>query len=162
MGALDGAGMATELGHLRAILVGDADVVDPRAPLARDFARGRGQPVADMDGDQIGHAAMLRHGALVVAVAGEGEGAVGEGEDIAAMAVAVTVRHRLGDGHRQPGGARRDLLEGHVQPLARRIVGPHRRGRGLGKLLRGHFRDGLHWPLNSGLRFSRKAVTPSA
>ena len=50
MGALDGSRMAAEFRDMNAILVGDANIIDARPALARHFARGGRQTVADAQG----------------------------------------------------------------------------------------------------------------
>ena len=138
-----------------------ADVVDAAAAAPRHLARGRGQPVAAMGRRDEGHRAVLRHGALVVAVAGEGEGRIGQREDVAAMAGAVAVGHLVGDGHRERRRARRDVFERHAEALRGAVLVPTWLRAGLRQRLRVVGRVG-HCPVNSGWRFSRNAATPSA
>ena len=71
---------------------------------------------------------MLRRHGLAARVGGECHRRVGQREDEAAVADAVTVRHRLGDRHRQPRTIRRDLVQPHAQTGAGAILGPHRLG----------------------------------
>ena len=104
---------------------------------------------------------MLGDGALVVGVAGEGEGRIRQREDVAAVAGAVAVGHGLGNGHGDDRLAGCDGDEFHAEMACGVVVVPHRPGAGFGKHLRGKL-GGAHLPENSGLRFSRKAETPSA
>ena len=91
---------AAEFGHRDAVGGVHGDVVNPGAAGARPLRGGRHQLLAEPGRAQVGDAAVLRHGALVVAVAGEGEGGIGEREDEAAVADAVAVHHVLAHPHR--------------------------------------------------------------
>ena len=104
----------------------DADVVDAGPSVARDFARGRNQNVAEFAGPDESDVALCRDGALVVRVAGKGERRVREQEDEAAMGNALAVDHVRLDRHRHRRLAGLDLDDLHAETLAGVVFLPHR------------------------------------
>ena len=85
--------MAAEFCDQRAVRALHRHVVDAAAAGAGALDAFGSQPVAQLRRTQERHRAVLRHGALIVTVAGEGEGGIGQREDVAAVAHAVPVGH---------------------------------------------------------------------
>ena len=117
--------MTAELGD-HDVAGGDADVVDPGPPAARDFARGRDQHVAELARPDEGDVALRCDRALIVRVAGKGEGGIGQQEDEAAMGDALAVDHVRLHRHRQRGLPGPDLDNLHAEALAGVVFLPHR------------------------------------
>src|SRR6266705_4159641 len=120
--ALDGAGMAAELGDHETLFARDRDVVDAGASGALALDRARHQPVAAPGGIEERDGAVLCDGAPVVGVAGEGESGIGEREDIAAVAEVVAVDHGRRHRHGEHGMARLDRDQLHAEAAARLVV----------------------------------------
>src|SRR6202163_892497 len=79
-GAADGAGMAAQLGN-RAVVDGDAHIVNSGTPGARYFPRGRDQEVAELARPDEGDVALRGNRALVMGDAGKGERRIRQQED---------------------------------------------------------------------------------
>src|SRR6186997_1382687 len=83
--ALDRARMAAEFRDDVSVFARDRDVIDSGAAAALAFDRAGDELVPELCRREKGHRAMLRHGALIVSVAGKGEGGIRERENVSAV-----------------------------------------------------------------------------
>ena len=155
---MDLGALATEHGHDLTILVGDLHIVDAVAAAQGLFDANAGQHIAKLAGTQKFNAAAGSHGIPVVAVAGESKGRIGQSEDEATVTDPVTVEVQLFDFHLHHGATRFAGQQRHAHGvLGGHVYREHGLAHLAGDVLWGH----LHSPLNCGVRFCRKAVTPS-
>ena len=89
----------------------DRDVVQAAAAAQHPLDRGGDELLALAHGGEEGDVGAGRDGVRAAGVAGEREGGVGEQEQVAAVAGAVAVEHRGGDGHRGGRAAGADVVE---------------------------------------------------
>src|SRR5262249_30849182 len=107
-----------------------------------------------------GNTALLRHRAKAIGVAGEGQGAIRQRENEAAVAQAVPIDHAFGQRHGELGPPGTYLQNFHAEALAGLVLGPQGLRTEAGDF--GRLSRHALLPLTLGVRFSRKAVMPSA
>jgi hypothetical protein len=88
----------------------------------------RDENLADATRTNKGNGGVLRHRGLAARVGSERRRRISQRKDEAAMADAVTVRHRRGDRHRETRSAWRDIVQSHAEFATGAILGPHSLG----------------------------------
>jgi hypothetical protein len=118
--------MAAKFGDDGAVASGDAYIINAGSPAARDFARGRDQPIAKLARLDKSDVALCGDNTFVMRIAGKGEGRIRQRKDEAAVGDPLAIDHVRLDRHRQRGMAGLDLDNLHAKPPAGIVLLPHR------------------------------------